>query len=187
MTECLLTNEEIRIILEILEYNPAFRHPDVISFGNERTSIVKVTPINGLIIIKGDSHTGFTHINERHNYWSDNYYWKEESNSIKLDDPSKFSRKSIPIMDYANVAETLFSEANRNIEKNKRPEIFAMFSGEVEDVNNGKMKYHMLLYKDTKIVHTIFPHKKKHNKEKHINYRRGKPSGKLWLIQKSNS
>jgi hypothetical protein len=181
MVEKLLTIKEIEIIQQTVRLNPALRHPNVISGGNERTSIYKVSPICGLVFVKGDGDTGFSHINDRHSYWSEKYYWKEEGKHARLDNPSKFSRKSIPIGDYINIADQLYSPENLNIEKNRSPDLFEMYTGIVRDENNGESKYHMLIYKSTKIVHTLFPHSKTHNKKKHINYRRGKPKGKMWL------
>jgi hypothetical protein len=180
MSEIVLTEEEIKEIKISAIRNAVLRNPNVMSVGLEKTSILTISPKNGIIFIQGDSHTGFTHINERHNFWSEKNYWKFENEKTKLDDPSKFSRKSMPIVDYEIIADNLFSEENLNIKKNKRIDVFDMYSGFVEEENNGLMKYHMLLYKNTKILHTLFPNSKTHNSKKYINFTKGEMKEKLW-------
>jgi hypothetical protein len=169
--EILLTKEEIENINCLVNNNPILKHPNAISFGSDKTSVYKVTPINGIIIIKGDNHTGFEHIDNRHNYWRNEPNWIDG----KLDNPSKFSKKSLPIVDYSNISDMLYSENNLNLEKNKKTELFDLYIGEVDDEVNGKMKYRMVLYKDTKILHTLFPESKDNNRLKKniINYHKG--------------
>lgn len=169
--EIILTKEEIESINSFVDNNPALRYPYVINVGSDKTSVWKVTPTNGIIIIKGDEYTGFEHINNRHNYWINEPNWVDG----KLDNPSKFNRKSLPIVDYSNISDMLYSENNLNLEKNKKPELFDLYIGEIDDEVNGKMKYRMLLYKDTKILHTLFPEKKDNNRLKKniINYHKG--------------
>jgi hypothetical protein len=179
MEENLLSQEEILLIEETVSENPFLRNPNVSSFGDDRTSIFKVTPINGLILIVGDQSTGFKHINDRHSFWSQEFYWLEKDNKIILDDPSKFSRKSIPILDYSEISDRLFENENLNLVKNKRPDFFDMYVGFVEDSLGEKLEYRMLLYKNTKIVHTLFPEKRVHNKKKHINLIRDKAKGQF--------
>lgn len=174
MDENILTEKEIRETLEQERQNPLFNIPMAISFGKERHSILRISPIKKIIFIKGDSTTGFEHINDRHSYWSDKSYWKVTDSKIKLDSPSKFSRKSIPIGEYIDIADKLYDASNLNLEKNKKPDLFEMYSGIITDSGNVEMKYHMLLYKGTRIVHTLYPHSDKH-KKKIINYVKGKP------------
>jgi hypothetical protein len=85
----------------------------------------------------------------------------------------------MPIFDYIKIAEELYTPDNISIEKNKEPEIFDVFEGHVNEENNGNSKYRMVLYKNTKIVHTLFPKSDKHNKKKYIDFRRGKANGMI--------
>lgn len=176
MSENLLTDKEIKEILEQERQNPLFSIAMAISFGSKRNSILRISPIKKIIFVKGDSSTGFEHINDRHNYWSDKSYWKTIDSEVKLDNPSKFSRKSIPIGEYIDIADKLYDTSNLNIEKNKKPELFEMYSGSIIDSGNVTMKYHMLLYKGTRIIHTLYPHSDKHNNKKIINYVKGEPT-----------
>jgi hypothetical protein len=176
MEEKLLSKEEIFGITEIVRLTPVLQNPNVFSYGNNRTSIFKVTPINGLIFIIGDSDTGFNHINERHSYWSEKHYWRKQYPD-SLDTPSKFSRKSMPMYEYPQIADKLYDAANLNTKSNKHPDLFEMYSGKVIDSGGIEMVYNMLLYKETKIIHTMFPNKDKHNIPKIINYVKGSPEG----------
>lgn len=175
--EKILTKNEINLINSFVNNNPSMTNQDAIGIGQEKISVWKITPKNGIIIIKGDEYTGFEHINNRHNYWINNPYWENG----KLENPSKFSRKSTPIMDYSNISDALYSESNLNSEKNNRPDLFDLYIGEIDDKTNGKMRYRMILYKDTKILHALFPEKKDNNRQKKniINLYRGDTVGKL--------
>ncbi len=175
--EIILTNEEINDIIKYAEDNPPLKYPYVIGFGSEKTAVWKVTPKNNIIIIKGDKYTGFEHINDRHNYWSEQPFWNENNNGeFILDNPSKFNKNSLPIVEYADVADKLYNKEFLNIEKNKAPELFDLYIGKIDDGTS----YKMLLYKNTKILHTLFPEKKIHNKNKNniINYHKGNTFGK---------
>jgi hypothetical protein len=52
--EIILTKEEIESINSFVDNNPALRYPYAINVGSDKTSVWKVTPTNGIIIIKGD-------------------------------------------------------------------------------------------------------------------------------------
>ena len=83
---------------------------------------MNVSAIHGLILIHGDEDTGFEHIRLRHEIYSPKTYWKVgENDSLKLDYPSKFSPKSIPIFDYVLLADAMCRVDFINIEGNKAP------------------------------------------------------------------
>lgn len=53
------------------------------NFGTkEPKDVILVTPINELILIKGNDEVGFDHICKRHTFWSTNIYLK--NNKYKL-------------------------------------------------------------------------------------------------------
>lgn len=176
----ILEQNEIELILHNAQANPALRQPYAIGFGNGRTTIMKITFEKGLIVIKGDEDTGFTHINNRHSYWSKHTFWRPE-NETKIDTPSRFGRTSIPIIDYVAIIDELFCAENINLEKNGNPEIFDMYSGFASSENLEEAEYHMLIYKNTKIVHTLYPCSRKSKKKKIIDYERGEPFGDFSL------
>lgn len=183
MAETLLTSDEIQYVLSVVNASPWLRHPDIISFGKNKTDILKVTPINGVIIIQGDKDTGFEHVHSRHDFWSTNSYWKEVNNEIRLDNPSLFSRKSTPILDYSNIADELFLESNKNDAKNKFPESVDLYSGKINDQTNGDQVYHLITYKGTPILHSLFPESRQNNRHNSSNkilpFRKGKMEGQV--------
>ena len=173
--EVLLTRKEIYEVLQSVAYNPMLSNPNIFfSDINNKKGVMRITPKNKLILIYGNEHTGFTHIRNRHSYWSEKTYWK---NSDKLDTPSKFEKTSIPIKDYIEIIDDLYCQENINLEKNNKPELFDLYFGNTSSTNLKDAKYKMLLYKGTKIVHTLYPTSSKHSKKKILDYRRGKPHG----------
>jgi hypothetical protein len=76
------------------------------------------------------SETGWDHLRDRHAPYSFQNYWKENGDGVfKLDDSSKFHPQMIPIVDYVKIADGIFTEENKNMEKNKRPDLFDVFIG----------------------------------------------------------
>ncbi|OPB95394.1 hypothetical protein [Elizabethkingia occulta] len=145
---------------EFEEYHNTY----VIDGNTTETSIKIISELKHLIFVEGNEDTGFKHFNNRHGYFSYKNYWRiSDKKEYKLDDPSKFRSQMIPIIDYLKIADEIFSEENKNITKNNRPDLFDKYTGSYSYHNNESEKYHLLTYKDTKIVHTFFPDKKKHN------------------------
>jgi hypothetical protein len=122
----LLTKEEIKKVENYVLNTPALRTPFVIGGGSNRLSVLSVTHEKGLIFIHGNQYTGFTHLNERHNYWSEETYWKKTEKGVELDNPSKFNKNSIPVIDYFKISEILYSSENLQVDKNKNPD-YLMF------------------------------------------------------------
>lgn len=182
----ILSTSEIKSVLHKAK-DPIYKIPgSIVFFGrNHPLDILKITP-KGLIFISGNGHTGFKHICERHNYYSDRNDWIEfkdpdgniiekkgkHGNLLKnLDNPSKFNPYSIPIIDYLKIADEIFCDENYCPDKNKEKDLFNLYIGLSKSSNN--IKYRLLTYKHTKIVHTLFPDAKKSKKKKIINYSRG--------------
>ena len=71
----ILTTSEIAFILQKAN-DPIYKIPGVVCFfsKNNPLEIIKVSP-KGLIFIEGNDETGFKHISERHNYYSDRIDW----------------------------------------------------------------------------------------------------------------
>lgn len=172
--EILFSNSEIIEIKENASVNlDAYLDCVVISGQTNEKTILTISKNNQLIFVEGNSHTGFSHLRDRHCKLSFKNYWiTTENKNIKLDNPSKFHPHMLPIIDFVKIADTIFTDENKNIEKNKKPELFDMYTGDY-DFAQGKEKYHLLTYKDTKIVHTLFPDKKKHNEKKGCKFGKG--------------
>jgi hypothetical protein len=177
----ILTKEHI-LHVEKEAQNPMYRMQGVISFAMAAKSpfaIIKITP-KGLIFIQGTDDTGFKHIHQRHSGNSQNDYWvnfydnkgkvvEKKDNlgrkKLSLDNPSSFHPHSIPIFDYLNIADQVFGTQNLNNEKNKKKDVFDVYDGLASGINKNEIKYRLLTYKDSKIVHTLIPLTKKFNKQ----------------------
>ncbi len=137
-------------------------------------SILTVSKKNLLIFTEGNEYTGFNHIRQRHSYYSYMNYWILNNNRTKrLDNPSKFHPKMRPIIDFVKIADEIYKEENKNITKNSRPELFDKYSGTYIYENDHKEMYHLLLYKNSKVVHTMFPQSKKKNQKIRTKYGKG--------------
>ncbi len=125
--------------------------------------IITVSKYNQLIFVEGNTDTGFQHFSDRHDYFSFKNYWKEsEGKKYELDNPSKFHPNTI-LVDYVKIADAIFKVENKNISRNSRPDTFDKYTRSYNNSDSIIEKYHLITYKDTKIVHTLFPNKKTHN------------------------
>ncbi|MBP6825014.1 MAG: hypothetical protein KA165_00505 [Saprospiraceae bacterium] len=165
--------------------NPVYKMQGALTFSfasKNPLSIHRVTP-KGLIFIVGTEDTGFTHINQRHSIHSSKTFWAnfyddkgEEivKNDIlgraklSLDNPSNFHPHSIPIVDYVLIADQVFNSDNLKNEKNKHKDLFDVYEGMAVGLNKEEMRYRLILYKDSTIVHTLIPLSKKFNRQEKI-------------------
>ena len=121
------------------------------------TEIFAYSPKNRLILIKGNEDTGHLHIRLRHNYWSIRPYIINDVNKgKKFQRQSRFPmntgmREELKIADSVYLPENLLTD-------NDHPEshLFDVYLGEHETENGKKEKVKLILYKDTKIIHTLF-------------------------------
>ena len=171
--EKLFTEEELDIIESEASSNLEYYLDKTIIDGRAtHISIKTISKINNLIFVEGNSDTGFKHLNERHSFLSfKNYWYVNETNNFKQDDPSKFNPRMIPILHYVKIADEIFSDENKNVTKNNKPEIFDKYTGYF--TFNEIEKYHLITYKNTKIVHSLFPDKKKHNRKRKCKFAKG--------------
>lgn len=173
MSERILTVDEINEVL-IEARNPKYEIQNLLHLGRTITSILRISKNKKLILIRGNSETGFDHILERHHPTSKTGFWKHETN---LENPSKFSLRIIPIYDFLHVAESIFEEQNLiNDERNKRQDLFNLYIGQHTDSQNKLADYKLLLYKGTRVIHSLFPIKRTFNRKKVINLRQGNTS-----------
>lgn len=183
MEEYLLTEKEINEIEEYAERNPSLKDPNLFNFGSKPTTILKVSIKNELIFVKGTKDTGFDHIHKRHDFWSNSSYWIESIDSDgnkkrRLQNQSKFRTDSTPIVDYVQIADSVYSKNNLNVEKNSCSDKFDLYCGIYNHKDNSSELYNLLLYKNSKVVHTLYPQTTKNNLKtvKKFNFARGKTS-----------
>lgn len=173
--EQIFTEKELEEIQILAKSKFEHYHNITVFNGNSNSKSIKtISNEKHLIIVEGNEVTGYKHFNNRHNYSSIKNYWVLNENKVfKLDNPSKFHPKMIPIIDYVKIADTIFLEKNKNITKNNNPELFDKYTGYYKDEENNEEKYHLITYKNTKIIHTFFPDKKKHNLKYKCKYGKG--------------
>lgn len=171
MTERLYTNEELSEIQETastLNFN--FPPGIEVSFpGIDFLSIMKISTNHKLILTRGNLDTGFNHIHARHDFFSEIFFFKEN----QADAPTKFDKKIIPISDYPKIADQIYNFDNRSY-KNNNQDLFEVYEGFYNSSCNLSGKYRLVLYKDTKIIHTLFPIDNKRKKKTKTKLARGR-------------
>ena len=120
-------------------------------------SILKISPI-GLIHIYGNRDTGWAHIISRHSYYSDDLYFGDGS----LGNPSRFQSATTAIFDWVRIADDVFN--NGQVDEREHPDAaqFIKYTGRsanYEGANGKELDFILILYRDTKIVHSLFPKK----------------------------
>jgi hypothetical protein len=172
--EKIFTKEQITYIERIAYEDLSYIGGYTIDGKATEVSILTVSKKNLLIFTEGNEHTGFNHIRKRHSYYSYMNYWVlNEKGNNRLDNPSKFHPKMMPIIDYVKIAEVIYKVENKNITKNSKPELFDKYSGTYIYDNDHKEMYHLLLYKNSKVVHTMFPQSKRKNQKVRTKYGKG--------------
>lgn len=176
-----LSQDEILTITQEAN-NPIYKDPFLLTLGRKKTDIVKVTPINELIFFNGNEKTGFIHINQRHLQYQERPKWTKQKDKnglkfFKLDKPSFFHSSIVPFFDYPKIADTIYKPENFNTQDNKSPAFVDLYSGYFYPKNYEPAPYRLLLYKDTKIVHNLYPITNLFTPNRVLNYRRGTPKG----------
>ena len=164
MQEQLFSKQEIeKIIKEATTRQKRYLDTIVLDGKATQTSIHTISPVKHVIFTEGNEYTGYKHLRERHSQHVYKNYWiTADDGIIKIDRPSKFHPDIAPIH-YTKIADAIFSPENKNITKNHLPELFDKYTGLYLHKDNPPEKLHLLTYKDTSIVHTMYPDKKKHN------------------------
>lgn len=148
MQEILLTSEEIEKISTKAKYsilnNPGF----VGQFTKFKTDIFSISSNKKLIFIQGDNFTGLQHINMRHSFYTNAHSKISDKEFVAT---SRFPKDSGALFDYQKICEAVYNQESVD-EKNNNPTLFDVYKGKVDGTD-----YRLILYKDTKIVHTLFP------------------------------
>jgi len=119
--------------------------------------VLTVSPL-GLIHIEGNEDTGWKHITERHGFFSGKGYFGEGA----VGNPNKFTRNSTPIYDYRNISDHIYSQNQIDSKPHPDNDLFVKYSGKsslFKGSNGTEMEFHLVLYKGTKIVHSLYPTK----------------------------
>ena len=119
--------------------------------------VLTVSPL-GLIHIEGNEDTGWKHISQRHGYFSDKCYFGDGA----IGNPNKFTRRSVPIEDYRSIADEIYRQNQIDNKEHPDTALFVKYRGKTAGYNgsNGvEMDFHLVLYKGTKIVHSLYPAK----------------------------
>lgn len=169
--EKLLTSTELEKIESFAKKNQQFRDPFLYNITQKHSDIMKISPIKGLILIKGNEFTGFEHIRIRHEQWISSPNWikhtdKSGVNKFRLQNQSLFRKDSTPFFDYCSIADSIYSKENLNLELNKNKNLFDLYFGFHKHSDDSIEKYKLILYKDTKIIHTLYPQSDKNNPKK---------------------
>lgn len=172
--EILLSTEEINYILKDTQTNIIAKYQGIRLLSSEQDSyltIVSITDNNNLILIKGHRYTGYIHIKMRHNFWNENVSWRKENNNLFVDNPTPFP-KEIPPMYFTRIADEVYSPDNLVTSKDGGK--FEFYEG-VCSMYSTTHKYRLLVYKDTRIIHTLYPldNNLKKPKTKGFNFARG--------------
>lgn len=171
--ERLLTESEMKEVEEFVLNNQRLRNPHLVNFGGDDiTSVHNISEKEGLVFIYGNKYTGLHHIQRRHTvlYGSPFRISDDEKRN-----PSQFYERYIPILDYPIIADQIFEPGNKVVEDNKSPDVFDVYIGDYTDLDDHTVSYKLILYKNTKIVHTFFPKNRKSNRAivEKFGFRRG--------------
>lgn len=164
-----LSKSDITEIEQEARTNPIFRYYGIrVAYRKDlaQNEILRISDNKNLILIKGNTDTGYEHIIDRHIFWSTKIYTKPENNEIVFQDQSKFPQDQYPLL-FIKIAEEIFIEDNF-IKENPHPEAdkYDLYIGDYsfDGIKNEKVK--LILYKGTKIIHSLFPKSDSHNKKR---------------------
>lgn len=148
-----LSDFQMAQIIREAESNPDFLDDKIMHFGKYYYSVIKVSKIHKLILIEGNEHTGFKHINKRHDFFDSQTDWKGN----KLGTGSKFSSNSFGYFDYLKIADQVFDIENF-IEEDRKNNDYETYKKTLNLFGKGCV-YRLVVYKGTRIIHTLFPEK----------------------------
>lgn len=177
--ERLLTKEDIKKIEHEAATEEAFKYYGLSIMDKpsyDYTKVLKVSNVNNLILIKGNRDTGYLHIRMRHNYWSIEIYPLEKNFQF----PSAFPKDVQPRF-FIDIADIIYS-SGKLIENNSHEgkDMFDLYVGNYFfETEQKEEEVRLLLYKGTKIIHTLFVVSSRYNRKKKIklkdfNFTRGK-------------
>ena len=174
MMEMFFSENELSKIEKDATENPGEYYDGLVLDGEATAlSIFTISRLNRLIFVSGNKDTGWEHIGKRHSYFSLENYWRKKEEKMTPEDPSKFHPAMMPAIDFVKIADAIYKPGNKNITGNNAPDVFDKYTGTYSFADGKEQKYHLIVYKDRKIVHTMYPHKRTNNLKRKSNYARG--------------
>ncbi|NRS90862.1 hypothetical protein HNQ02_003809 [Flavobacterium sp. 7E] len=162
--ERILTESEIKLIESEAKNNPIFKFYGLKIFNVSKLNYLNIITLSdrNLILIKGNLDTAYEHIKIRHEYWSTQPYPKGEGFQAQ----SKFPNDIYPAK-FIKIADSIYSPENL-IENNdhKDSDKFEKYFGAYSFDNITEEKINLILYKGTKIIHSLYPQSNKYNKNR---------------------
>ncbi|MCC8423576.1 hypothetical protein [Mucilaginibacter sp. UR6-11] len=137
--------------------DPIWQMGVLASFKKQWYGIMSISAA-GLIHIHGNRDTGWAHIISRHSYYSNDLYFGLGA----LGEPSRFQNTGIPIFDWRQIADDIFVQGNIDTKEHQDAALFVKYTGSSSRFtsSNGESKdFILILYRDTRIVHSLFPKK----------------------------
>ncbi|AYL94262.1 hypothetical protein [Mucilaginibacter celer] len=137
--------------------DPIWQMGVLASFKKQWYGIMSISA-GGLIHIHGNLDTGWAHIISRHSYYSNDLYFGEGA----LGEPSRFQNTGVPIFDWRQIADDVFRQGNIDTRAHPDAAMFVKYTGSSARFtsSNGEAKdFILILYRNTRIVHSLFPKK----------------------------
>ena len=159
-----LTKSEIEIIELEARNSPVVKYYGVKVFNVSKLNYLNVITISdkNLILIKGNLDTAYEHIKISHNYWSTQPYPKGDGFQAQ----SKFPIDILPI-NFIEIADSIYSTENFVVNnEHKDSDKFEKYFGLYSFDGKTEEKINLILYKGTKIIHSLYPQSNKHNKNR---------------------
>jgi len=94
----------------------------------------------------------------RHGFYSDDLYFGDGA----LGNPSRFQPSSLPIYDWVQIADDVYQYGQIDDRAHPDAAQFVKYTGQsasYEGSNGKALDFTLILYRDTKIVHSLFPRK----------------------------
>jgi len=120
-------------------------------------SIIAVSKLN-LIHFYGNTDTGWQHIIDRHGHYSDKNYFGDGA----VGNPHKFKENTLAIFDFVNIADDVFQNGILDTRPHPDSLLFEKYKGKSARFtsSNGSFKdFFLVLYRNTRIVHSVYPAK----------------------------
>lgn len=168
--EQLLTKKEIDGIQYGNFNNPVLKYHGlclVQSDTHSHTALLGVSDKHSLLLIKGNGDTGNQHIIDRHGYWSIKLYTVQNKNGETVfQRQSRFSKDVSP-MHFLNIADKIYRPENLVLDnKHKSADKFDLYIGLFQFEKEKKEKVKLVVYKNTKIIHSLYLQSSKFNKKR---------------------
>ena len=181
----LLSAEKVRELEYFVLQHPQICHSHAtIPTNGIGVVIVKVSALSGLILIQGNKATGLQEILSRNQPASAIPYWidahTKKGSFFNSQHRQHKSNSTSPFLDYMSVAEAIYKPENLNTNKNDRLARFDLYCGNYINIDGTTDAYNLLLYKHSKVIHTLFLQNRKSSKD--FTLKRGKAAAR-WLVK----